>query len=62
MPVSGSLSRSALNLASNARTSLKKQVHDVMARTGLVAAIGAENMSATDREALEQLLLRLNAG
>lgn len=40
---------------------LKKQVQEVMERTGLVATIGADNLFATDREALDTLLERLNA-
>ncbi|MGE5466577.1 MAG: SulP family inorganic anion transporter [Ignavibacteria bacterium] len=40
---------------------LKKQVQDVMERTGLLAQIGASNVFATDGEALEKLLERLNA-
>jgi SulP family sulfate permease len=37
---------------------LKKQVFDVMDRTGLLAEIGAENIFATDREALKSLMDR----
>jgi SulP family sulfate permease len=40
---------------------MKRQVQDVMARTGLVETIGAANIFATDREALANLLARLNA-
>lgn len=38
---------------------LKKQVADVMERTGLTALIGDDNLFATDREALDALLRRL---
>jgi len=38
---------------------LKKQVSDVMDRTGLTARIGRENIFATDKEALEMLGQRL---
>ncbi len=37
---------------------LKKQVLDVMERTGLSASIGADNLFATDREAFDRLYLR----
>ncbi|MDD5329341.1 MAG: SulP family inorganic anion transporter [Sulfuricella sp.] len=37
---------------------LKKQVLDVMDRTGLSASIGADNLFATDREAFDRLYLR----
>ncbi len=37
---------------------LKKQVREMMDRTGLIEVIGAENIFTTDREALEQLFLR----
>ena len=37
---------------------LKKQVREMMDRTGLSETIGADNIFATDREALEQLFLR----
>ncbi|HEX8988068.1 MAG TPA: SulP family inorganic anion transporter [Rhodocyclaceae bacterium] len=39
---------------------LKKQVQDVLERTGMTAQIGADNLFATDGEALQQLLARLN--
>lgn len=39
----------------------KQQVAEVMERTGLVAAIGAENIFATDRAALEALRQRMPA-
>jgi SulP family sulfate permease len=39
---------------------LKKQVQDVMERTGLIAQIGTDNVFATDGEALRALLERLN--
>ncbi|HEX8961517.1 MAG TPA: SulP family inorganic anion transporter [Rhodocyclaceae bacterium] len=39
---------------------MKKQVQDVMERTGLIAQIGTENVFATDGEALQNLLARLN--
>jgi SulP family sulfate permease len=35
---------------------LKKQVADVMQRTGLIAVIGSENIFPTDKEALAALL------
>jgi SulP family sulfate permease len=37
---------------------LKKQVSDVMERTGLLAEIGTENVFGTDREALDALLAK----
>jgi SulP family sulfate permease len=40
---------------------LKKQVLDVMDRTGLLAEIGAKNIYATDREALDTLLAKWGA-
>jgi SulP family sulfate permease len=40
---------------------IKKQVREVMDRTGLTAHIGAQNIFATDREAVETLLHRLDA-
>jgi SulP family sulfate permease len=39
---------------------MKKQVQDVMERTGLLTQIGAGNVFATDGEALQNLLERLN--
>ncbi len=56
-----------LNLASRFKSSgvtlvfsgIKKQVADVMDRTGLTQAIGRENIFATDLEALERLRQRL---
>jgi SulP family sulfate permease len=39
---------------------IKKQVQEVMERTGLIAQIGPNNVFATDGEALENLLERLN--
>ena len=39
---------------------LKKQVHDVMERTGLIARIGGDNIFATDGVALDQLAKRLD--
>ncbi len=39
---------------------MKKQVFEVMERTGLAQAIGAENLFPTDREALEALQLKLS--
>ena len=39
---------------------LKKQVQEVMARTGLAARIGAANIFPTDRAALAELALRLD--
>jgi SulP family sulfate permease len=39
----------------------KKQVADVVERTGLLAAIGSDNVFATDREALSDLFVRLGA-
>lgn len=39
---------------------LKKQVHDVMERTGLIARIGEDNIFATDSVALVQLTARLD--
>lgn len=38
---------------------MKKQVREVMERTGLIDKIGAFNIYATDREACEQLYLKL---
>jgi SulP family sulfate permease len=38
---------------------IKKQVRDVMDRTGLTSHIGAENIFATDQQAVEALLSRL---
>lgn len=40
---------------------LKLHVHEVMERTGLLREIGAENVFATDREALDALGVRLEA-
>jgi SulP family sulfate permease len=37
---------------------LKKQVHDVMDRTNLIPAIGAENIFASDQDAFDQLFTR----
>jgi SulP family sulfate permease len=39
---------------------LKKQVSDVMDRTGLSAKIGEENIFATDRMAIDEICLRLD--
>lgn len=39
---------------------LKKQVREVMDRTGLAARIGEENIFATDRTALDSLMTRLD--
>ena len=39
----------------------KKQVQEVMQRTGLDAAFGSENIYATDRQAVEGLLARVRA-
>jgi SulP family sulfate permease len=39
---------------------MKKQVQDVLERTGLIAQIGNENVFATDGEALRSLIERLN--
>lgn len=40
---------------------IKKQVREVMDRTGLASKIGEENLFATDRSALDTLLARLQA-
>ena len=40
-------------------SSIKKQVRDVMDRTGLTSHIGGENIFATDQQAVEALLSRL---
>jgi SulP family sulfate permease len=40
---------------------IKKQVREVMDRTGLTSHIGAQNIFATDREAVETLLSRLDS-
>ncbi len=37
----------------------KKHVHDVMERTGLIAKIGTDNIFATDREAVDEVMGRL---
>lgn len=42
-----------------AMSAVKKQVMDVMDRIGLSACIGAENIFATDRQALDALIARL---
>ena len=42
-------------------STLKKQVKDVMDRTGLSVAIGSENLFATDRQAIETLMRRLDS-
>ena len=39
---------------------LKKQVSDVMDRTGLTAKIGEENIYATDRMAIDKICLGLD--
>ena len=39
---------------------LKKQVSDVMDRTGLTEKIGEENIFATDRMAIDEICLRLD--
>jgi len=41
-------------------SSLKKQVSDVMNRTGLTDAIGKKNIFATDRMAIDEICLRLD--
>ena len=40
---------------------IKKQVREVMDRTGLTAHIGLDNIFATDRQAVDALLVRLGA-
>ncbi len=54
-----------LNLAGSgvllALSAVKKQVHDVLDRTGLAASIGRENLFATDQQALDALCARLDA-
>jgi SulP family sulfate permease len=39
---------------------LKKQVSDVMDRTGLTDKIGEQNIFATDKGAIDEIRLRLN--
>jgi SulP family sulfate permease len=51
--------RFRMNGLTLAFSGIKKQVRDVMNRTGLPQIIGEENIFATDREALERLLARV---
>jgi SulP family sulfate permease len=53
------LATSGVTLALSA---VKKQVQDVLDRTGLAASIGAQNIFTTDQQALDALIARLDAG